>query len=191
MRVNSSQTAGSVCVPARCGRLGIGYGGLPRCPGRDRETRTRVTGPTPTRHGTATSPRGLFLGSRFSVPAVPSGFVDRSRLVDQVRLGAAGPVTLVSAPAGTGKTVLVSSWAAGLDPADAIVWVSLETTDLDAATVWAHIIEGLERAGLEVSLSVPKVHGSGGRSISQQLAGQISTGDPLTLVLDCDGSLPA
>jgi LuxR family maltose regulon positive regulatory protein len=99
---------------------------------------------------------------------------------------------LVSAPAGTGKTVLVSSWATKPDTATQVAWISLEDVDLDAATVWSFILEGLRRAGSEVSLRVPvKVTGAGDGSFLSVLAAKISAGEPVTLVLDCDGSLPS
>src|SRR6476469_1336172 len=45
-----------------------------------------------------------------TAPRVPLDLVVRERLFDLVSKGAAGPLTLVSAPAGTGKTALVSAW---------------------------------------------------------------------------------
>ena len=46
--------------------------------------------------------------------------VARPRLADRLTLGADAPLTLVSAPAGFGKTTLLSAWlAAGADRATA------------------------------------------------------------------------
>ena len=53
------------------------------------------------------------LSAAFEVPAQPTVVVPRPRLEVLLDAGTLGPLTLVSAPAGTGKTVLVSSWAAG------------------------------------------------------------------------------
>ena len=50
--------------------------------------------------------------SRFVVPLPPKGIVRRPRLLERLDAGARGPLTLVTAPAGTGKTVLAASWAA-------------------------------------------------------------------------------
>ena len=43
---------------------------------------------------------------------VPPGTVPRPRLVDRLSLGIHRPLTLVSAPAGYGKTMLLDAWAA-------------------------------------------------------------------------------
>jgi len=53
-----------------------------------------------------------------------SGLVPRPLLITRLNEGLAGPLTLVSAPAGFGKTTLVSSWLRQVDlPA---AWLSLD-----------------------------------------------------------------
>ncbi|PZF87749.1 helix-turn-helix transcriptional regulator [Micromonospora deserti] len=61
------------------------------------------------------------LASRLSAPAPPEPLVLRPRLLAALDEGTGGPVTLVSAPAGWGKTTLLASWfraaaEAGRDP---------------------------------------------------------------------------
>jgi hypothetical protein len=48
----------------------------------------------------------------FAVPAVASDVLPRRRLLAALQAGVAGPLTLVSAPAGCGKNTLVATWAA-------------------------------------------------------------------------------
>ena len=48
--------------------------------------------------------------TKFYRPALPGDFVDRPRLIDQLNRGLDRPLTLVSAPAGFGKSILVSAW---------------------------------------------------------------------------------
>ena len=48
--------------------------------------------------------------TKFYRPSLPGDLVDRPRLIDQLSLGLDRPLTLVSAPAGYGKSILVSSW---------------------------------------------------------------------------------
>ena len=48
--------------------------------------------------------------TRFYRPSLPGDFVERTRLIDQLNRGLDRPLTLVSAPAGFGKSILVSSW---------------------------------------------------------------------------------
>jgi LuxR family transcriptional regulator, maltose regulon positive regulatory protein len=77
-----------------------------------------VTSPAP-----AQAPLGL-IRTRFYRPALPGDFVARPRLVDQLNRGLDRPLTLVSAPAGFGKSILVRSW---LDScARPSAWLSLD-----------------------------------------------------------------
>src|SRR5689334_2439031 len=71
-----------------------------------------------------------------AVPPAPAGAVRRPRLEARLDDGVQGPLTLVSAPAGTGKTVLVSSWAAALEPRWTAVWLSLHDAAVAPGTFW-------------------------------------------------------
>jgi LuxR family transcriptional regulator, maltose regulon positive regulatory protein len=75
------------------------------------------------------------------VPPVRGGVVSRRGLFG--RLGAAGRVTEVSAPAGSGKTLLLRSWIAeaGLD--DAAAWVSVQPQERDAQRFWLSVLDAL------------------------------------------------
>ena len=53
---------------------------------------------------------------RTAPPAVPPGFVRRPRLEDRLTAGPAGPVTLVSAGPGAGKTLTLAAWARAAHP---------------------------------------------------------------------------
>ena len=62
--------------------------------------------------------------AKFLVPVSDAPVLDRPRLFDRLTAAAAGPLTLVSAPAGSGKTVLASSWVrAGAAPGP-VGWIS-------------------------------------------------------------------
>jgi LuxR family maltose regulon positive regulatory protein len=59
----------------------------------------------------AATPSGdPLMSAKLRVAEIRSRVVVRQRLLDRLRHGARGPLTLVSAPAGSGKTVLASSW---------------------------------------------------------------------------------
>jgi LuxR family maltose regulon positive regulatory protein len=74
----------------------------------------------------------------------------RPRLADLLRRGAQGPLTLVSAPAGFGKTTLLASWfaAAASTPGDdhVVAWVSLDRRDREATSFWSYVLLALDRA---------------------------------------------
>ena len=55
------------------------------------------------------------LSTKLNRPPVPRDWVDRPRLIEQLNHSLQqGPLTLVCASAGFGKTTLVSSWIEGL-----------------------------------------------------------------------------
>ena len=66
--------------------------------------------------------------------------VTRPRLIAALTEGIARKVTLVSAPAGWGKSTLLSDWyAAGREEPSA--WVALEGEDNDPVRFWTYVIE--------------------------------------------------
>ena len=60
---------------------------------------------------------------------IPEGYVHRPRLVERLEQNRQRPLTLVSAPAGYGKSTLVSSWLQAC--ASPSAWVSLDKNDDD------------------------------------------------------------
>jgi LuxR family transcriptional regulator, maltose regulon positive regulatory protein len=85
------------------------------------------------------------LVTQFAVPSAPFGMVERPRLRERLGSGLAEPVTLVCAPAGSGKTALVASVAASLR--EPVAWVSLEPEDDKPHRLWNTVLEAIERAG--------------------------------------------
>ncbi|MGB5585863.1 MAG: response regulator, partial [Gammaproteobacteria bacterium] len=69
------------------------------------------------------------LQTKLHRPAIPPDLVPRTRLLERLEAGRIQPLTLVVAPAGYGKSVLISSWLAHCDwPA---AWISLDRDDND------------------------------------------------------------
>jgi len=81
------------------------------------------------------------------IPPVRAGAVGRERLAGQLRR-ADTPLTVVVAPAGWGKTSLLSGWAN--DPAEKrrIAWVSLDESDDEPVRFWSYVLTALHGAGL-------------------------------------------
>jgi len=75
-------------------------------------------------------------------PVVPSYAVDRPLLRRRLDQGLTRPLTLVVAPAGSGKSVLLSQWAA-TRPDLAFVWLQLEPADDDASRFAQRLLRGL------------------------------------------------
>ena len=87
------------------------------------------------------------LETKLYVPRSRRGLVPRPRLSERLDRGTASKLTLVSAPAGFGKTTLLTEWlAAGpAAPADErlAAWLSLDRADNDPASFWTYVIAAL------------------------------------------------
>jgi LuxR family maltose regulon positive regulatory protein len=89
-----------------------------------------------------TAPEGPLLLTKLCAPQVRSGRVRRSRLLARLNRGVEGKLTLVSAPAGFGKTTLVSEWLEQLGRPSA--WLSLDEGDNDPARFLAYLGAALQ-----------------------------------------------
>src|SRR5215471_6450350 len=93
----------------------------------------------------------LLLVTKLAMPPVRSDLVARPRLVNQLSLSIQGPLTIIAAPAGFGKTTLLSSW---LEQASLrAAWLSLEQDDDDLTRFWSYVFAAVSRVhqGLEAS----------------------------------------
>ena len=73
------------------------------------------------------------------VPRVPDGMITRTALISRVGLA---PLTVVRAPGGSGKTVLLAQWAATASISGA--WVTVESDFGDRAAFWGVVADELE-----------------------------------------------
>jgi LuxR family transcriptional regulator, maltose regulon positive regulatory protein len=69
--------------------------------------------------------------------------VAQPHLVDRLRDQDRRPLTLVSAPAGFGKTTLVSEWITRTT--QAVAWLSLDDDDNDSTRFLSYLIAALQR----------------------------------------------
>ncbi|MEA2576711.1 MAG: hypothetical protein QOD78_299 [Chloroflexota bacterium] len=85
------------------------------------------------------------LDTKLYAPRRPKGLVSRPHLTDRMRRGTQAKLTLISAPAGFGKSTLLAEWLA-VTPADGSVtaWLSLDPGDSHPATFWTHVIAALQ-----------------------------------------------
>lgn len=127
------------------------------------------------------------LTSKLAVPALPDGLVDRPRLGKLLDAGVGGPVTLLSAPAGWGKTVLLSAWVRTGSPACPVAWLTLEGDDA-GTRFWTYVHAALNAAdacGREGHCGLPAPSGDAPGDYLAVLADAL-TGlpDPVALILD-------
>jgi len=95
---------------------------------------------------------GPLLETKLHLPRGTRGLVPRQRLRERLGTGAGSTLTLASAPAGFGKTTLLTEWLATL-PTDVPTagWLSLDEADNNPALFWAYVVAALRSvAGSEV-----------------------------------------
>jgi LuxR family maltose regulon positive regulatory protein len=87
------------------------------------------------------------LATKFYVPTSPGTLIWRPRLAELLEESLKYPLTLVSAPAGFGKTMLLSAWTHSLPPASSplVAWVSLDEEDNDPQLFWIYLLSALDQ----------------------------------------------
>lgn len=99
----------------------------------------RETSPTPTPQA------NQLLSTKLIIPPARAQLVLRPRLFQRLEAGLKGKLTLIAAPAGFGKTTLVSAWrttAAG--SAMPLGWVSLDAGDNDPLLFWSYVLTAFD-----------------------------------------------
>lgn len=85
------------------------------------------------------------LNTKLMQPRLRTPFVERSTLLDRLEQALERPLTLVSAPAGFGKTHLISQWLS-CTPTH-IGWLTLDAGDNDPIRFVRHVIAALHSSG--------------------------------------------
>lgn len=99
------------------------------------------------------------LTTKLYIPPPRPNFVGRPRLVDRLNESLYRKLTLISAPAGFGKTSLLSEWAAGTK--QPIAWLSLDEEEQDATRFLTYLIAALQKPTLGEIDGVAPVIGKG------------------------------
>src|SRR4030042_1669854 len=82
------------------------------------------------------------LATKLYIPPPRAKIVLRPRLIEQLNEGLVGKLTLISAPAGFGKTTLVSEWIASCGRP--VAWLSLDDGDNDPARFISYLVKALQ-----------------------------------------------
>ncbi len=96
---------------------------------------------------------GDLLQTKLYVPKRPFGrqrhaLVPRPHLIEKLSQGLNGKLTLISAPAGFGKTTLIAEWLhhSSLIPhLSSFSWLSLDESDNDLVRFWTYFIAALQK----------------------------------------------
>jgi len=88
------------------------------------------------------------LATKLYAPRPRAHLVQRAHLVERLQQGAERALTLVSAPAGFGKTTLLAQWL--MESGMPVAWLSLETEDNDPTRFLSYLIAALQTLDVEV-----------------------------------------
>jgi LuxR family maltose regulon positive regulatory protein len=92
------------------------------------------------------------LATKLHAPRWRAGLVSRPRLIAALDRGAngRGKLTLISAPAGFGKSTLLAEWLAVPTGERAAAWVSLDQGDNDPALFWSYVMTAVQTQRPEI-----------------------------------------
>ena len=127
------------------------------------------------------------LKTKLYIPRPGLNLVTRPRLLAQLESGLHSKLTLICAPAGFGKTTLLSEWIA--ESASQFAWVSLDTGDNDPARFLAYWISAIQRIqsrfGAAFLASLQNSHSLAIEAVLTGLINEIAEiPDRLVIVLD-------
>jgi LuxR family maltose regulon positive regulatory protein len=93
--------------------------------------------------------RSLLIDAKLEMPPAPTKLLVRPRLITRLDHGAGRQMTLVTAPAGAGKSALLASWMSKGTLLGAGAWLTLDEADNDPDRLWAYLMAALRRAGAQ------------------------------------------
>jgi LuxR family transcriptional regulator, maltose regulon positive regulatory protein len=99
--------------------------------------------------------RDVLLATKIAIPRISSDLLPRSHLMIRLEEATTHELTLVSTPAGFGKTTLLASWAKSTEKS--VAWLSLDRDDNDPMRFWRYVVAavGSPRRGIgESALSL-------------------------------------
>jgi LuxR family transcriptional regulator, maltose regulon positive regulatory protein len=89
---------------------------------------------------------GPLVETKLYIPNPRRTLVMRPRLMERLRHGAESKLTLISAPAGFGKTTLMAGWLATAPASEGSTsWLSLDPADNQPVTFWTYLIAALQK----------------------------------------------
>jgi LuxR family maltose regulon positive regulatory protein len=132
------------------------------------------------------------LTTKLYVPRARPSLVPRPRLIERLNEGLDRKLTLISAPAGYGKTTLVGEWVqamSGEAPLIAVAWLSLDENDNDPTRFLSYTIAALRTVEVDIaqgtSSALQSFQGPPAESILVSLINEIaSLPGRIVLVLD-------
>ncbi|MBV7337478.1 LuxR C-terminal-related transcriptional regulator [Chloroflexi bacterium TSY] len=95
------------------------------------------------------------LQTKLYAPPPRPDLIQRPRLIEKLNNGIHRKLTLISAPAGFGKTTLVSDWLRQIDMP--VAWLSLDEDDNDPIRFLSYLIAALQQIEPEIGRDMPSL----------------------------------
>ncbi len=137
----------------------------------------------------AEHPPQTLLAGKLSAPLLQPGIVTRDRLLEMLDENMTRRLCLVVAPAGWGKTTLLTVWARRAGDRHSVAWITLDETDDEPHRFWTYVVTALRTAAPDVgggALAALRVPGVDPLEVAlPALLNDLSASDArLTLILD-------
>jgi LuxR family maltose regulon positive regulatory protein len=131
----------------------------------------------------------VLVATKLHVPALRAELVPRRELVERLVAERERKLTLVCAPAGWGKSTLLSEWAGWADEARPFAWLSLDESDHDPVRFWSYVIGALRSVQPDLGTAPLVALRSAGRDLVDVVVAPLinelaARSEPLVLVLD-------
>ena len=94
---------------------------------------------------------------KLRVPREARGIVDRNRLMSRLEEGRDSRLTVIQAPAGYGKSILMQQWAARLAASGEVAWFSVDPADREPTAFLNCIVQAFEEAGIAIAPRVTTI----------------------------------
>src|SRR5512139_3933947 len=86
--------------------------------------------------------------TKLNVPPARAKLISRPRLIERLADGLTRPLTLISAPAGSGKTTLIGEWRTSEAGHDfPLAWLALDAEDNDPTRFLTYLIAAFQTLG--------------------------------------------
>jgi LuxR family transcriptional regulator, maltose regulon positive regulatory protein len=82
-------------------------------------------------------------GDKLRVPPLSAAVLNRPRVTALIERAAAHPVTMITAPAGAGKTLACAIWAHSAARSSRVAWLTVDEGDRDPSRFWANVAAAL------------------------------------------------
>src|SRR5215471_9077960 len=106
---------------------------------------TASTAPTATAKAQRGDQRDWLLPTKLVAPPPRPQLISRPRLLRRLAGALHQPLTLITAPAGFGKTTLISAWRAACPDRPLFAWLSLDEADDEPVRFCSYVLAALQR----------------------------------------------